>query len=110
MSSLPETRSENCVVKELFVSSKTPIQCHLTRAAKHLELDNSVLILNGLGKSINTTIAVALELQQKFHNTIKLEVQTSTADINDILEPLNDDDDYEARKRSLSSIHIKITK
>ncbi|XP_050429857.1 probable phosphatase phospho2 isoform X1 [Adelges cooleyi] len=26
MSSLPETRSENCVVKELFVSSKTPIQ------------------------------------------------------------------------------------
>jgi len=28
----------------------------------------------------------------------------------DILEPLNEDDDYEARTRSLSSIHIKITK
>lgn len=28
----------------------------------------------------------------------------------DILEPSNDEDDYEARKRSLSSIHIKITK
>lgn len=56
-------------------------QCHLTRAAKHLELDNSVLILNGLGKAINTTIDVALKLQEKFHNTIKLDIQTSTADI-----------------------------
>lgn len=28
----------------------------------------------------------------------------------DILEPSNEEDDYEARSRSLSSIHIKITK
>jgi len=108
MSSL--SSPEIVVVKELFVSSKTPIQCHLTRAVKHLELDNSILILNGLGKAINTTIEVALQLQEKFHNTIKLDIQTSTAKINDILKPSNEDDDYEARTRSLSSIHIKITK
>jgi len=108
MSSL--SASDSVLVKELFVSSKTPVQCHLTRAAKHLELDDSVLILNGLGKAINTTIDVALKLREKFHNTIKLDIQTSTADIKDILEPLNEDDDYEMRTRSLSSIHIKITK
>lgn len=28
----------------------------------------------------------------------------------DILEPSNEEDDYELRTRSLSSIHIKITK
>jgi len=63
-----------------------------------------------LEKAINTTIDVALKLQQKFHGIIKLDIQTSTAEIKDILEPSNEDDDYEARTRSLSSIHIKITK
>ncbi|VVC41636.1 DNA/RNA-binding protein Alba-like [Cinara cedri] len=109
MSSLAAS-SETALVKEVFVSLKTPLKCHISRAVKHLELDNSILILNGLGKAIKNTIEIALQLQEKFQDTIIFDIQTSTAEIKDILEPLNEDDDYEGRTRSLSSIHIKISK
>lgn len=48
---------------------------------KLLESGQNEIIIHGLGAAVTIAVNIALQLQDKFHGTVKLAVNTSTVDI-----------------------------
>lgn len=66
------------------------------------------IILHGLGAAIQRCCNLALQVKNNFHGVCDLEVNTSTTDLIDDLEPMTDDLEFGSQVRQTSSIHIRI--
>ncbi|CAH0380925.1 unnamed protein product [Bemisia tabaci] len=93
---------------EFYVTNKSDFKGQLSKCEKLLSSENSFVILHGLGHAVLRTISLALELQRTHYDTLEIHVNTSTIDLVDDLEPLNDESEYEVQTRQNSAVHILI--
>lgn len=92
---------------DVYVSRKTDFKQQLKRCQKILDNGNQVCI-HGLGQAINRAINLALQLQASGLGTVELETHTSTVELVDDIEPLNDDHEPDTMARSNSAVHIRV--
>ena len=57
---------------------------------------------------MNTAINIALILQEKLSHTVDLAVNTSTVEIIDDYQPINDNEKSFSKSRSNSAVHVRV--
>ncbi|XP_043280569.1 ribonuclease P protein subunit p20 [Venturia canescens] len=94
--------------KDIYITNRTSFKAQLNRCEKLLVSGQPELIIHALGAAINRACNLALQLKNNHCGTLELDINTSTVDLIDDLEPLYDDGDYEINNRQNSSIHIRV--
>ncbi|WAR18227.1 POP7-like protein [Mya arenaria] len=92
---------------DVYVTRKTDFKQQLKRCQNILDNGNLVCI-HGLGQAINRAINLALQLQASGMGGIEINTHTSTVELVDDIEPLNDDRDADVLSRNNSAIHIRV--
>lgn len=95
---------------DVYVNRKTEFGRQLARCHRLLEQGMDSLTIHGLGSAIHRAINLALQLQESLFPTPSLSVTTSTVQLCDDLEPLEDDVEFRTHSRPSSAIHIVLTK
>lgn len=93
---------------DVYVNRKTDFKAQTERCQKMLDAGIPELHIHGLGAAINRAMNLALQLQEKSMGSIQLAVNTSTVELVDDYEPMNDDAEPESRERNNSAVHIKL--
>ncbi|XP_067006567.1 ribonuclease P protein subunit p20 isoform X1 [Anabrus simplex] len=93
---------------DVYVTRKSSYQSQLSRCEKLLDSGEPEIFIHGLGAAVSSGILLALELKNKYFETIEVSVKTSTVDLVDDLEPVTDQADYETQTRQNSSVHIRV--
>lgn len=94
--------------KDIYVTNKTNFKAHLNNCERLFNAGISEIVIHGLGAAINRACNLALQLKEIHHNTLDLDIKTSTTELIDDFEPLNDNHDYEMNIRRNSAIHIRV--
>lgn len=94
--------------KDIYVTKKTNFKAQLNNCEKLFNNGASEIVIHGLGAAIDRACNLALQLKEIHHNTLELDIKTSTAELIDDFEPLNDNHDYEINVRRNSAIHIRV--
>jgi len=94
---------------DIYVNNKTDFKAQLARCFKCLETEDCVF-LHGLGGAVERAVNIALELQLKSSNPLETEVTTSTVNLIDDFEPLEDTEEFKSKDRQTSAVHIKVYK
>ncbi|KYM82138.1 PREDICTED: ribonuclease P protein subunit p20-like [Atta cephalotes] len=94
--------------RDIYVNNKTPFKGQLYKCEKLLDKGASELVIHGLGAAVCKAASLALRLKEIHHDTLDLDVKTSTITLVDDLEALNDNVDDEINNRQNSSIHIRV--
>lgn len=94
--------------RDIFVNNKTPFKGQLYKCEKLFDKGASELVIHGLGAAVCKAASLALRLKELHHNTLDLDVKTSSVALVDKLEALNDDVDDEINRRQNSAIHIHV--
>lgn len=68
------------------------------------------MTVHGSGKAIARTANLALQVQEKLSNTVDISVETDTLRVHDEWEPLEESGIPYNTERSISALHIKITR
>lgn len=92
---------------DVYITEKTNFKVQDEKCQQILDTHGEV-ILHGLGKALNRTINLALQLQAKSAGTVQICAQTSTVDLTDDFIPESDDAEEMSHDRSNSAIHIRI--
>ncbi|XP_072949409.1 ribonuclease P protein subunit p20-like isoform X1 [Epargyreus clarus] len=92
----------------IFITKKTNFKAQLDKCCDLLTKGEKEIILHGLGAAIQRCCNLALQLEILFSGTCQIEINTSTVELIDDLEPLTDDIDFGAQVRNSSSIHIRV--
>ncbi|VDN58361.1 unnamed protein product [Dracunculus medinensis] len=100
----PRTKSD------IYITRHTSIGAQKARIEKLLDNKFNSVTLHGLGAAVNRTVNVALQIQRKLVDSVKLDVRTSTVRVTDDLFPLYDEVDFKTNVRNISAVHIKITR
>nr|XP_050850527.1 ribonuclease P protein subunit p20-like isoform X1 [Vespula vulgaris] len=94
--------------RDIYVTNKTDFKAQLKKCEKLFNIGISEIIIHGLGAAIKRACNLALQLKEIHHNSLDLDIKTSTEELIDDFEPLNDDYDYEMKIRRNSAIHIRV--
>ncbi|KAJ9599160.1 hypothetical protein L9F63_010337 [Diploptera punctata] len=94
---------------DIYITNKSNFQGQLSRCEKLLNEGESEIIIHGLGAAVPRAVNLALQLKAKRPGSVELSVNTSTVDIVDDLEPVDNEGDYETRTRHNSSVHIRVS-
>ncbi|XP_047121523.1 ribonuclease P protein subunit p20-like isoform X2 [Schistocerca piceifrons] len=94
--------------QDIYITNKSNYKGQLARSEKLLESGEPEIVIHGLGAAVTRAVNLALQLKEKFLGTVELSVNTSTVDIVDDLEPLEDHAEYETNTRQNSSVHIRV--
>lgn len=94
--------------QDIYITNKSNYKGQLARSEKLLESGEPEIVIHGLGAAVTRAVNLALQLKEKFLGTVELSVNTSTVDIVDDLEPLEDQAEYETNTRQNSSVHIRV--
>ncbi|KAK2584043.1 hypothetical protein KPH14_006493 [Odynerus spinipes] len=94
--------------KDIYVTNKTNFKAQLNNCERLFNAGVSEIVIHGLGAAINRACNLALQLKEIHHNTLDLDIKTSTAELIDDFEPLDDNHDYEMNIRRNSAIHIRV--
>lgn len=92
---------------DIYITEKTHIKAQEEKCQKILDLHGRV-VLHGLGKAINRTINLALQMQAKGAGTVHIGAQTSSVDLTDDFIPETDDGEEMSTDRSKSAIHVHL--
>ncbi|KAL2726838.1 ribonuclease P protein subunit p20-like [Vespula squamosa] len=92
--------------RDIYVTNKTDFKAQLKKCEKLFNFGISEIIIHGLGAAIKRACNLALRFKEIHHNSLDLDIKTSTEELIDDFEPLNDDYDYEMKIRRNSAIHI----
>ncbi|XP_065898424.1 ribonuclease P protein subunit p20-like [Dysidea avara] len=95
---------------DIYINRRTEFPVQLVRCTKLLEEGYNEITIHGLGAAINRAINLALKLQDTSPYELKSEVTTSTVEVMDEFEPLEDDQHYQSQSRNTSAIHIKLSR
>lgn len=95
---------------DIYINRKSDFSSQLARCHKLLDQGVSELFIHGLGAAIHRAINLSLQLKETSVSSSTLEVSatTSTVDLVDDYEPVDDDADYQAKTRNCSAIHIRL--
>lgn len=93
---------------EVYANKKSSFQAQLSRCEKLLQSGENEIIIHGLGAAVVVAVNLALQLRDRFHQTVDLDVRTDTVDIVDDLEPQDDETEPATSTRQNSAIHIRI--
>ncbi|XP_077273569.1 ribonuclease P protein subunit p20 [Temnothorax americanus] len=96
--------------RDIYVNNKTPFKGQLYKCEKLFDKGASELVIHGLGAAVCKAASLALRLKEIHHETLDLDIKTSTVDLVDNLEALTDDVDDEINNRQNSAIHIRIVR
>ncbi|KAL2727950.1 ribonuclease P protein subunit p20-like [Vespula maculifrons] len=94
--------------RDIYVTNKTDFKAQLKKCEKLFNIGVSEIIIHGLGAAIKRACNLALQLKEIHHNSLDFDIKTSTEELIDDFEPLNDDYDYEMKIRRNSAIHIRV--
>uniref|UniRef100_A0A0R3RVX0 Ribonuclease P protein subunit p20 n=1 Tax=Elaeophora elaphi TaxID=1147741 RepID=A0A0R3RVX0_9BILA len=95
---------------DIYITRHTSIAAQKARAIRLLDEKMDEVVLHGLGRAVSQTIDVALQIQRKLVNTVKLDVKTGTVKVTDNLFPLYDKVDLKTRNRLISAVHVRISR
>ncbi|VBB25694.1 unnamed protein product [Acanthocheilonema viteae] len=95
---------------DIYITRHTSIAAQKARVIRLLDEKMDEVVLHGLGAAVSRTINVALQIQRKLVDTVKLDVKTGTVKVTDSLFPLYDEVDFKTRNRSISAVHIRISR
>ena len=92
---------------DVYISQKTNFPAQLAKCEKLLN-SGSEIYIHGLSAAINRAMTLALQLQAKGMGTVGVAASTSTVELFDDLEPIDDDNEGLTQSRYNSAIHIKV--
>ncbi|VDD93939.1 unnamed protein product [Enterobius vermicularis] len=95
---------------DIYITRNTSLEGQKARIQKLLDEKFDEVVLHGLGAAVSRTINLALQLQRRLADTVKLDVRTSSVMVTDDLFPLYDEVDFATRNRSISAVHILISR
>ncbi|KHN84527.1 Ribonuclease P protein subunit p20 [Toxocara canis] len=95
---------------DVYITRHTSMAAQRSRIQQLLDSDVDEVILHGIGSAVSRTVNLALQIQRKLANSVKLNVRTSTIRVTDDLFPLYDEVDFTSRNRSISAVHIRISR
>ena len=93
---------------DVYVNKKTDFKAQLARCQRLLDNGFNELYIHGLGAALNRAINLALQLQALGNGSIEVSVNTSTVELIDDREPLDDEAEPGQNTRNNSAIHIKV--
>ncbi|XP_076318727.1 ribonuclease P protein subunit p20 isoform X2 [Tachypleus tridentatus] len=94
--------------RDVYVNSKSSFKAQLEKCKKLLDSGETDICIHGMGGAVNCAVHLALVLQSKYLNTIKLSVNTSTVKLFDDFLPEEDDIEPETSIRNNSAVHILV--
>eukprot|EP00731_Ephydatia_muelleri_P028723 Em0020g367a len=104
---IPPVRPSQAI-NDIYINRKTDFSVQLARSHKLLDQGCTELNIHGLGAAIHRAVNLALQLRETCSVPMEISASTSTVDLQDELEPLDDDGDYSMESRRSSSIHIRL--
>ncbi|XP_032668758.1 ribonuclease P protein subunit p20-like [Odontomachus brunneus] len=91
----------------IYVNNKTHFKAQLYKCEKRLDNGASELIIHGLGAAVYKATNLALQLKEIHYGCLDFDIKTSTIQLKDKLESLNDNMDSEINRQN-SAIHIRV--
>ncbi|KAK3728601.1 hypothetical protein QZH41_011681 [Actinostola sp. cb2023] len=95
---------------DVYINRKTDFKAQLERCQKILDSRHQEVWIHGLGAAINRAINLALQLKHRGMGTIEISANTSSVDLIDDFEPLDDEHESHSKVRTNSAIHIRVFK
>ncbi|VDK72656.1 unnamed protein product [Anisakis simplex] len=95
---------------DIYITRNTSLSRQSNRVQKILDSELDEVVLHGIGAAVSRTLNLALQIQRKLSNSVQLHIRTSTVKVTDDLFPLYDEVDFTSRNRSISAIHIRISR
>lgn len=93
---------------DVYINKKTDFKAQLARCQRMLDTGENELYIHGLGAALNRAINLALQLKALGNGSIEVSANTSTVELTDDLEPLDEELEPGQNFRSNSAIHIKV--
>ena len=93
---------------DIYVNKKTDFKAQLARCQRILDNGANELYIHGLGAAVNRAINLALQLKALANGSIEVCANTSTVELVDDREPLDDKGEPDQSTRNNSAIHIKV--
>ena len=93
---------------DVYVNKKTDFKAQLARCQRLLDNGVNELYIHGLGAALNRAINLALQLKALGNGSIEVSANTSTVELIDDREPLDDEVEPGQSARNNSAIHIKV--
>jgi len=94
----------------ILVHRKSDFKSQLEKCQKLLDSGQNELKIHGLGAAINRAVNLALQLKLRGKGSLELKTTTSTVDLVDDFEALTEEIDPYSKARSVSAIHIILSK
>ncbi|MFH4978479.1 hypothetical protein AB6A40_005188 [Gnathostoma spinigerum] len=95
---------------DVYITRNTSLVGQRARVQRLLDNKVDEVYLHGIGAAVSRTINLALQLQRKMNDSIRLDVLTSTVKVTDDLFPLYDEVDFKTRNRNISAVHIRLSR
>ncbi|CAI8051255.1 Ribonuclease P protein subunit p20 [Geodia barretti] len=95
---------------DIYVNRNSDFSGQLARSHKLLDQGAQELFIHGLGAAIHRAINLALQLKETSSHSLEVSCTTSTVELVDDLEPLDDESDFKTQTRPSSAIHIRLYK
>ncbi|XP_071632124.1 ribonuclease P protein subunit p20-like isoform X3 [Temnothorax longispinosus] len=67
--------------RDIYVNNKTPFKGQLYKCEKLFDKGASELVIHGLGAAVCKAASLALRLKEIHHETLDLDIKTSTVDL-----------------------------
>ncbi|XP_020900146.1 ribonuclease P protein subunit p20-like [Exaiptasia diaphana] len=93
---------------DIYINRKTDFKAQLERCQKLLDSSHQEVWIHGLGAAINRAINLALQLKHRGMGTIETSALTSSVELIDDFEPLDDEHESHSKVRTNSAIHIRV--
>ena len=93
---------------DIYVNKKTDFKAQLARCQRLLDNGENELYIHGLGAALNRAINLALQLKALGNGSIEVSANTSTVELVDDYEPMDDESEPDQSTRNNSAIHIKV--
>lgn len=100
-------KHENNSLSNVYVNNQSSLIGQIEKCEKLLREENEIIV-HGLGSAVPIAINLALQLNNLHSNTLSLDVNTSTVQLVDDIEPTSEEGDYKTQVRNNSSVHIRI--
>ena len=93
---------------DIYVNKKTDFKAQLARSQRLLDNGVNELYIHGLGAALNRAINLALQLKALGNGSVEVSANTSTVELIDDREPMDDENEPDQCTRNNSAIHIKV--
>jgi len=92
----------------VYINMRTDFKFQMARAKKVIFDGANEVHIHGLGAAINRAINIALQVQSHYNDALDIDVRTSTIQVVDDFEPLQNDLEPRSQARYVSTIHIRL--